>query len=288
MKKMFGVIFSAAAAVIVLSSCTTNPVTGRKELTGLVSPQQELQLGIQSFDQMKQQVPIDHDPADNAMVERVGKRLAAVTSKDMPDAKWEFVVFDSPEANAFCLPGGKVGVYKGILPICKDDSGLATVLGHEIAHAVSHHGAERISQSELLQGFGQFLGEATQNAKPITQTAVSAIYGLGGQLGYVLPHSRKQESEADHIGLVYMARAGYDPHAAVEFWQRFAAYNQQHGGSRVPSLLSDHPVDAKRIQQLQTWLPKAEQQYRAGGGSSFTPTGRPAAPGSEIIGQPNR
>src|SRR5438552_11855999 len=163
MQNIFALIGASLSAVILWSGCTSNPVTGRKELTGLVSPQQELQLGIQSFDQMKQQVPIDRDPAANAMVQRVGQRLAAVASKDMPEAKWEFVVFDSPEANAFCLPGGKVGVYKGILSICKDDAGLATVLGHEIAHAVSHHGAERISQSELLQGFGQFLGEATQN-----------------------------------------------------------------------------------------------------------------------------
>ena len=261
MKRIFGVIVGFIAGVVLFSACTTNPVTGRKELTGLVSPQQELQLGMESFDKMKQEVPIDHDPAANAMVERVGKRIAAVASKDMPDAKWEFVVFDSPEANAFCLPGGKVGVYKGILPICQDDSGLATVLG-------------------------QVLGQATQNAKPITQTAVSSIYGLGGQLGYVLPHSRKQESEADHIGLVYMARAGYDPQAAVQFWQRFAAYNQQRGGSKTPSMLSDHPVDAKRIQQLQAWLPEAEQQYRAGGSAPFTPTGRSPAPSSDIIGQP--
>jgi predicted Zn-dependent protease len=261
-------------------------VTGRKELTGLVSPQQELQLGIQSFDQMKKEVPIDRDPAANALVQRVGKRLAAVASKDMPDAKWEFVVFDSPEANAFCLPGGKVGVYKGILPITQDDAGLATVLGHEIAHAISHHGAERISQSELMQAGGQVLGMAVQNSKPITQTAVSAVYGLGGQLGYSLPHSRAQESEADHIGLIYMARAGYDPRAAVDFWKRFAAYNAQQGGQKVPSLLSDHPVDSKRIQQLEGWLPEAERQYAgpAANSQSLTPTGRQS--GSQIIGQP--
>ena len=292
MKKTSLLVINFIIGALLFSACTTNPVTGRRELTGLVSPQQEMQLGLQSFDQMKQQVPIDHDPADNEIVQRVGKRLAAVASKDMPDAKWEFVVFDSPEANAFCLPGGKVGVYKGILPICKDDNGLATVLGHEIAHAISHHGAERISQSELIQGVGQLLSESTQNAKPITQTAVSSIYGLGGQLGYVLPHSRKQESEADHIGLIYMARAGYDPKTAIEFWQRFAAYNQQHGGGSTPSFLSDHPVDSQRIQQLQAWLPEAEKQYQAANTQSFSPTGRSTAPspapGSEIIGQPPR
>jgi predicted Zn-dependent protease len=286
MKNIFALTVASLAGLVLWSGCTTNPVTGRKELTGLVSPQQELQLGIQSFDQMKKEVPIDRDPAANALVQRVGKRLAAVASKDMPDAKWEFVVFDSPEANAFCLPGGKVGVYKGILPITQDDSGLATVLGHEIAHAISHHGAERISQSELMQAGGQVLGMAVQNSKPITQTAVSAVYGLGGQLGYSLPHSRAQESEADHIGLIYMARAGYDPRAAVDFWKRFAAYNAQQGGQKVPSLLSDHPVDSKRIQQLEGWLPEAERQYAgpAANSQSLTPTGRQS--GSQIIGQP--
>lgn len=268
------------AAVAALAGCSTNPVTGRKELTGLVSHEQELQLGLQSFDKMKQEVPIDHDPNDNAMVQRVGKRLASVANKDMPNAQWEFVVFDSPEANAFCLPGGKVGVYKGILPICQNDAGLATVLAHEIGHAVSHHGAERLSQSELLQAGGQLVGAATQSAKPVTQTAVAAAYGLGGQVGYQLPHSRSQESEADHIGLIYMARAGYDPHEALNFWQRFSSYNQSQGGSKVPSLLSDHPVDSKRIQQIQEWLPQAEQQYS--GRAIREPSG--GARGSDIIG----
>jgi predicted Zn-dependent protease len=173
------------------------------------------------------------------------------------------------------------------LPICKDDAGLATVLGHEIGHAVSHHGAERLSQAQVLDTGGKLLGEATHGAKPITQGAVSAAYGLGGQLGYVLPHSRGQESEADHIGIIYMARAGYDPRAAIDFWQRFSVYIAQQGGSKVPSLLSDHPVDSKRIQQLQAWLPEAEQQYRTGASPASAPTGRSPTPGSQKnIGQP--
>ncbi|MDB6025621.1 MAG: hypothetical protein JWM68_1844 [Verrucomicrobiales bacterium] len=280
MKNCFVPIFAPAAlALFLVSACTTNPVTGRKEFTAGVSPQEELQLGITSFDKMKQEVPISHDPAANAMLQRVGKRLAAVASKDMPNAQWEFVVFDSEEANAFCLPGGKVGIYKGILPIAKDDAGLATVVAHEIAHAISRHGAERMATSQAMQVGGQILGAATQNAKPITQTAVSAAYGLGGQVGYQLPHSRAQESEADHIGLIYMARSGFDPKEAINFWQRFSAYNEQRGGSKTPSLLSDHPVDSKRIQQIQAWLPEAQQQYVAGG--IREPSG--AARGSDVI-----
>ena len=268
--------------LLAFSACTTNPVTGRKEFTAGVSTQEEMQLGIESFDKMKKEVPISHDANANAMLQRVGQRLAKVATKDMPNAQWEFVVFDSDEANAFCLPGGKVGIYKGILPIAKDDAGLATVVAHEIAHAVSRHGAERMATAQAMEVGGQLLGAATQSAKPITQTAVAAAYGLGGQVGYQLPHSRNQESEADHIGLLYMARAGYEPKEALNFWQRFSAYNEQHGGSKVPSLLSDHPVDSKRIQQIQAWLPEAQRQYV--GGNINEPAGAAkGAKGSDVI-----
>jgi predicted Zn-dependent protease len=279
---MLRVTFLAALMAIVITACTTNPVTGRKEFTAGVTPQQELQLGITSFDKMKQEVPISRDPTANATLQRVGQRLAQVASKDMPSAQWEFVVFDSEEANAFCLPGGKVGIYKGILPITQNDAGLATVLGHEIAHAVSRHGAERMARSELMQVGGQILGAATQSAKPITQSVVGLAYGLGGQIGYELPHSRNQESEADHIGLIYMARAGYNPQEALGFWQRFATYNQQRGGSKIPSLLSDHPVDSKRIQQIQAWIPEAQQQYVSGGINEPAGAAKPVT-GSDII-----
>ena len=269
-------ILSAIFTAAILFGCSTNPVTGRKEFTGLVSNDQEMQLGITSFDKMKKEVPVSHDAAANAMVQRVGKRIAAIATKDMPNAQWEFVVFDSAEANAFCLPGGKVGVYKGILPIVRDDAGLATVLGHEIGHAVSRHGAERMSSAEALQFGGQALGALTQNAKPITQTAVAAVYGLGGQVGYELPHSRKQESEADHIGILYMARAGYDPAASIQFWQRFSAYNNEKGGSKTPGFLRTHPLDEVRIKQLQGWLREAQAQYRGGGNSNV---------GGQVIGK---
>jgi len=246
-----------------VTGCSTVPITGRSQLN-LISEQQEMQLGLSSFDQLKKQTPINHDPAVNNLVQRVGKRVAAVAGKDMPDAQWEFVVFESKEANAFCLPGGKVGVYTGILPITKDDAGLATVIGHEVGHAVAHHGAERMSEAILIQTGGELLGASISSADPRWQQITLLAYGAGTKLGRELPHSRAQESEADHIGLIYMARAGYDPQSAVDFWQRFAQYNQQHGGnnSALAGFLSTHPLDQTRIQQLQRWLPEAERARR--------------------------
>ena len=258
-------LFSAIlVALIFLSACSTVPVTGRKELN-LVSEGQETQLGLSSFNQLKTNTPISKDPDANAMVQRVGQHIAQVASKDLPNAQWEFVVFDSKEANAFCLPGGKVGVYTGILPITKDDAGLATVLGHEIGHAVAHHGAERMSQAELSQGVGSMAGAAIGSSSYAQyQSLFMAAYGIGSQVGYELPHSRKQESEADHIGLIYMARAGYDPAAAIDFWERFAAYNKEQGGGQssfLSKFLSTHPVDEQRIADLKRLLPEAQAEF---------------------------
>lgn len=249
------------APALLLPGCTTVPVTGRHELN-FVSSDQEMALGLSSFDQLKKDTPVNHDPAVNAMVQNVGKRIAEVAGKDLPNAKWEFVVFESKEANAFCLPGGKVGVYTGLLPITRTDAGLATVLGHEIGHAVAHHGASRMSQQELTQAFGQALDSGMSTSDPRVRSMVSVAYGLGTKVGLELPYSREQESEADHIGIVYMARAGYDPQEAVTFWQRFAEFNQQQGGNGIPTLLRDHPVDAVRIKQLQQWLPEAQAQSK--------------------------
>src|SRR5256714_3555656 len=158
MKKIMG-ICCILSGVLSFTSCTTTPETHRHQLNFIPSGQ-EMQLGLTSFDQLKKETPISRDPAANALVQKVGKRIAAVASKDLPDAQWEFVVFESKEANAFCLPGGKVGVYTGIIPIAKDDAGLATVMSHEIGHAVAHHGAERMSEAMVLQGAGQLVGSA--------------------------------------------------------------------------------------------------------------------------------
>jgi metalloendopeptidase OMA1, mitochondrial len=247
------------AALLGLVGCTTVPVTGRHELN-FISADQEVQLGFSSFEQLKKDTPVSHDPQLNALAQRVGQRIAAVAGKDLPNAQWEFVVFDSKEANAFCLPGGKVGIYTGILPITKDDAGLATVLGHEIGHAVAHHGAARMSEAMIAQTGGQALGSAMANSK--WQSAATLAYGIGTQVGVELPYSRLQESEADHIGLVYMARAGYNPKEAVAFWQRFATYNQQQGGNSTPSFLRTHPLDSVRINQLQRWLPEADTEFQ--------------------------
>ncbi|MSU27702.1 MAG: M48 family peptidase [Pedosphaera sp.] len=246
-------------SLLLLSGCLTVPETGRRQVM-LISSSQEMQLGLSAFQQMKKETPVSRDPAVNAMVQRVGRRIAAVA--ELPGANWEFVVFDSKVANAFCLPGGKVGIYTGILPITKDEAGLATVIGHEIAHAVARHGAERVSEGILLQTGGGLLGASLSSADPRTQVLVMTAYGIGAKVGRELPHSRGQESEADHIGLIYMARAGYDPEAAVGFWQRFADHSRSQGGGGTPAFLRTHPLDTVRIQQIQQWLPEAKANYR--------------------------
>lgn len=256
------VLIAAVAGILLFEGCAKVPITGRRQLN-IVSSGEETQLGLSSFSQMKTNTPISQDPAANAMVQRVGKRIAEIAGKDLPDAQWEFVVFDSKEANAFCLPGGKVGVYSGILPITKDDAGLATVLGHEIGHAVAHHGAERMSEATALQKVGEYAGSALSTNQSTHDVFMMAYGGLS-KYGRELPHSRAQESEADHIGMIYMAKAGYDPAEAVAFWQRFSEYNKQQGGGNsawYAKFLSTHPLDATRIADLKKLLPEAQAEY---------------------------
>jgi predicted Zn-dependent protease len=242
-----------------VAGCITNPETGRRQL--LLVPESEMtQLGLNSFNQMKKEVPISKDSKANELVQRVGKRIASVV--DLPGAQWEFVVFESKEANAFCLPGGKIGVYTGILPITKDDAGLAAVMGHEVAHATLQHGRERVSEGMVQQGVGQVVATSLSSTDPRAQAAASTIYGLGAQLGVALPHSRTQESEADWRGLIYMAKAGYDPEASVAFWERFAAFNKQAGGGGTPWFLRTHPLDETRIKELKRRMPEAKAQFQ--------------------------
>ncbi len=252
--------FSAGLCVAaIVAGCTTVSETGRKQFN-FMSPGQEMQLGFSEFEKMKRSVPISTNAAAVALVQKVGKRVAAVA--DLPNAQWEFVVFESKEANAFCLPGGKVGVYTGILPITKDEAGLATVIGHEVAHAVARHGGERMSVAMGVQTAGAVAGALIGNSKYANYgPAFTQVYGVGSQLGASLPHSRMQETEADEMGLTYMARAGYDPEAAVGFWQRFGEFNRSAGGNTA-WFLRTHPTDEQRIQNLKSLMPKAKGQFR--------------------------
>ena len=261
-KRIRSTVVLALLSAMLWTGCSTVPVTGRSQLN-LMSQEQETQLGLQSFDQMKKEVPISQNAEAKALVEKVGKKVAAVSAADMPNAQWEFVVFESKEANAFCLPGGKVGVYTGILPITQNEAGLATVIGHEVAHAVARHGGERMSQAMGLE----LLGAAASTAAAQTKyhDYVVAGYGLGSQVGVALPHSRMQESEADRIGMVYMIRAGYDPEEAVKFWERFAAYNKQQGGGGDLWFLRTHPLDEDRIRELKAWIPEAQKRAQTAG-----------------------
>lgn len=248
-------------ALALLGGCATAPETGRSQLL-LISPAQEAEMGFQSFSKIKQQKSAVASGKDAEMVRTVGARIARVAP--VPGAKWEFVLFNDKTPNAFALPGGKVGVNTGILPITQNEAGLATVISHEIAHVTAHHGAERMSQSMAVDLGGQILSAAlgSQGGGGLAGDAAVAAYGLGTQVGVLLPYSRVHESEADEIGLMYMARAGFDPREAIGFWQRFAAYNAKQGGSKGPAFLSTHPLDERRIALLQAAMPRALAEYQ--------------------------
>lgn len=259
MKGFLARIVWLVAIVGCVTGCYTVPETGRRSFN-VMSEGEEMQLGFSEFEKMKKEVPLSKNAAARALVEKVGKRIAAVAP--LPNAQWEFVVFESKEANAFCLPGGKVGIYTGILPITRDEGGLATVIGHEVAHAVARHGGERMTTAMGLQGAGAVAGAVLGSSKYASWGPVfNQVYGVGAQVGVSLPHSRLQESEADRMGLIYMARAGYDPAQAVGFWQRFAEFNRQQGAN-TPWFLRTHPVDEDRIRQIQALLPEVRSEYR--------------------------
>jgi predicted Zn-dependent protease len=214
-------------------------------------------MGRQAYAEVLRQSAINRDPVANGQLEGVGRRIAAATGRT--DFQWRFTLIESQEANAFCLPGGQVAVYTGILPITQDEAGLAVVLGHEISHAIAHHGAERISQSLLIQTGLAATQIALANRDPATMRQVTSLLGAGAAVGVMLPWSRAQESEADHLGLIFMAKAGYDPHAAVAFWQRMT---QAAKGRRPPEFLSDHPSDETRVRQIEAWIPEAMGYYQ--------------------------
>ena len=255
---------AALTLLVAATACTSAPYTHRSQLM-LVSAEDENKLGATAFKDVLAKNRVDPSPTVNRPVEDTGRRIARVAER--PDYKWRFVVIDDPkQQNAFCLPGGKVAVYSGIFPIAQDTNGLAVVLGHEIAHALARHGAERMSQGLAAEAGGTLLGTIL-GSSPSTN-AVLAAYGVGAQVGVLLPFSRTQESEADHIGLILMARAGYDPHGALAFWQRM---ERAAGGGSPPEFLSTHPSHGAREQQIEAWLPEAMRYYDAGSRAPLEP-----------------
>ena len=241
-----------------ISGCVSVPGTGRSQLM-LVTPAEERKLGVQEFEKMKAQIPHGKDQKNQELIRTVGKRIANIAP--LPDAQWEFVLFDQSKVpNAFCLPGGKVGIYTGILPITKDDAGMATVMGHEVAHAVARHGAERLSRAMLMAFGGIVLDQLLQSKSEQTRDMVRAAYGVGGTVGVMLPYSRHNELEADKLGIMYMAKAGYDPRESIAFWKRFKKFKGSKGGP--PEFLSTHPLDDRRIRQLEAFVPEAMRHYQ--------------------------
>jgi len=245
----------AVLALLGAVACQTVPLTNRSQLL-LIPEGTELQLGLTSYADILKKSRVSNDPGLNDQVTRVGRRIAEATGRT--DYRWEFKVIDDKQANAFCLPGGKVAVYTGILPITRDDAGLAAVLGHEAAHAIARHAGERLSQQVAVQGGLVATQAALARRDPRTTQLTVAALGAGATVGLLLPWSRTQESEADHLGLIYMARAGYHPQAARDLWVRMAA----QGGARQPEFLSTHPAPQTRIAQIEAWLPEALRHYQ--------------------------
>ena len=251
--------FLMVVLALLLASCGNVPLTGRTQLQ-MVSEQQEIKMGLTSFKEILGKEKLDEDPVVNARVQRIGQRIAAATGRT--DYQWEFRVIDNDKTlNAFCLPGGKVAVYTGLLPVAQDDAGLEAVISHEVAHAIARHGGERLSQEMVVAGLSVATVVAT-NDSPNRDLYVGLL-GAGAAVGVLLPYSRLHESEADRMGLIYMAKAGYDPRAALGLWQRMAEASK--GKSRPPEWLSTHPADATRIKEIENWLPEALSHYRPAG-----------------------
>jgi predicted Zn-dependent protease len=227
------------------------PLTGRKQLVDL-SREQEAALGLQSYQQILSQSQIVQSGSDVDMVREIGRRLAAVAED--PGFEWEFNVIASEQANAFALPGGKVAVYTGLIPVTQNADGLAVVMGHEIAHAIARHGAERIAHEKLAQLGSLAVGTAISDMDVQTQRMVMGALGVGTQFGVLLPFSRSHESEADYMGLIYAARACFDPREAPKLWERM---EQMSGGQQPAEFMSTHPGHETRIQNLNGWMPEA-------------------------------
>jgi predicted Zn-dependent protease len=237
-----------------------NPETGRKSHVGM-SVEQESALGLQSYEQVLSQSRTINSGSELQRVTNVARRLAAATGQVGHDYDWKVSLIDSPEVNAFCLPGGKIVVYTGILPVAENDAALATVLGHEMAHATSRHGSQRVFQQNLTQTAMTGLAVSLSDMDYNKQRAIMGALGAGAQFGVLMPFGRSQESEADQIGLMYMARAGFDPRESIHFWERM----EKVGRAQPPEFLSTHPSHGVRIQQLEALMPKAMAEYERSG-----------------------
>lgn len=255
-------------AVLLITACSTVPITGRKQLS-LIPQSEMLSMSYQQYDEFLKSNKLSTDQTKTEMVKRVGGRIQKAVetyfaqnnmSDYLRDFRWEFNLVESEDVNAWCMPGGKVVVYTGLLPVAQNEAGLAVVMGHEIAHAIAEHGNERMSQQLVAQMGGMALSAALQNKPEKTQALWMTVFGVGAQVGVLLPYSRTQESEADELGLIFMAMAGYDPNEAVNFWQRMSAGK----GASVPEFLSTHPSDQTRINNLKKLVPEAMKYYQKG------------------------
>ncbi len=265
--KNLSTVFLITSVVIV--SCTRNAITGRSQLA--LVPESSLQTeAVTQYNTIlaNNNIVSNTNNRDAEMVKRVGKRIAAAIAKyyannkevsqELAGYNWEFNLIESKEVNAWCMPGGKVAVYTGLLPITQNEAALAIVLGHEITHAIAHHGQERISQALIAQGVG-LTGDVFTSGNGTANSIFKSIYAPGAQVAVLLPNSRKQEYEADHYGLIFAAMAGYNPREAIPFWTRMANLNS---GSKTPEILSDHPLDSKRIDKLKGYMDEALKYYQ--------------------------
>lgn len=254
--------------LLLQSSCSQVAVTGRKQLN-LVPASIMNSMSFQSYGEFLAENKLSTNAQQTQMVKDVGTRIQAAVvkycaanglSSQIEDYQWEFNLVDDPAVNAWCMPGGKVVVYAGLLPVAQNEAGLAVVMGHEIAHAIAKHGAERMTQGLLVDLGGMALSEALANRPEQTKNLFMQSYGIGTQVGVLLPYSRLHENEADRMGLIFMAMAGYNPNEAVSFWERMAAAGK---GSPAPlELLSTHPADSTRIRNIKNLIPEAMQYYQ--------------------------
>src|SRR5215831_4937060 len=258
--RLLPILFAAIAFgwVYLTSETFTNPETGKKVHVGL-SDSQEQQLGLQSFQEVVHESSLVQSGPVYDLVRKVAARLVRVVDTGSRHYQWQIAVVDNPTQNAFCLPGGKIVVYTGILPITQNEAGLATVLGHEIAHATSRHGAQRVFQQNAVQIAMMGIQGSMSDLDPQAQRQLLGMLGAGAQYGVLLPFSRKHKLEADQIGLTYMARAGYDPRESVAFWKRMMAASL---GAKPSEFMSTHPADETRIDQLEQLMPAALEIYQ--------------------------